>query len=79
VVTDTTPATFTTEICTEYRPVTSNLCSTARQITVDQYHLYQCVEQMQTLSNATCYIGRQIAVSTAYNYQCNQTVQGYEP
>lgn len=78
VVTDTTPATFTTEICTEYRPVTSDLCSTARQITVDQNHLYQCVEQMQTLSNASCTIGQQIAVSTSYNYQCNQTVQGYE-
>jgi hypothetical protein len=78
VVTDTTPATFTTEICTEYRPVTSNLCSTARQIAVDQNHLYQCVEQMQTLSNASCTIGQQIAVSTSHNYQCNQTVQGYE-
>lgn len=78
VVTDTTSATFTTEICTEYRPVTSNLCSTARQITVDQNHLYQCVEQMQRLSNASCYIGRQIAVSSHFNYQCNQTVQGYE-
>ncbi len=78
VVTDTTPAIFTTEICTEYRPVTSDFCSTARQITVDQYHLYQCVEQMQTLSNASCTIGQQIAVSTSYNYQCNQTVQGYE-
>ncbi len=78
VVTETTPATFSTEVCTEYRPVTSNFCSTARQIAVDQHHLYQCVEQMQTLSNATCYIGRQIAVNTSYNYQCNQTVQGYE-
>lgn len=78
VVTETTPAVFSTEICTEYRPVTSNYCSTARQISVDQHHLYQCVEQMQTLSNASCYIGRQIAVSTSYNYQCNQTVQGYE-
>ncbi len=78
VVTQTTPAVFSTEICTEYRPVTSNYCSTARQISVDQHHLYQCVEQMQTLSNASCYIGQQIAVSTSYNYQCNQTVQGYE-
>lgn len=78
VVTNTTPATFTTEICTEYRPVTSDYCSTERQITVNQNHLYQCVEQMQTLSNASCTIGQQIAVSTSYNYQCNQTVQGYE-
>ena len=67
VVTQTTPAVFSTEICTEYRPVTSNYCSTARQISVDQHHLYQCVEQMQTLSNASCYIGQQIAVSTSYN------------
>jgi len=78
VVTETMPATFSTEVCTEYRPVTSNFCSTDRQIAVDQHHLYQCVEQMQTLSDATCYIGRQIAVNTSYNYQCNQTVQGYE-
>ena len=78
LVTDTTPATFSTEICTEYRPVTSNFCSTGRMITVDQNHLYQCVEQMQTLSNASCFIGQQIAVNTSYNYQCNQTVQGYE-
>jgi hypothetical protein len=78
VVTDTQPATFATETCNDYHEVTSNFCSTARQITVDQNHLYQCVEQMQTLSNASCFIGQQIAVNTSYNYQCNQTVQGYE-
>lgn len=78
VVAETTPGTFSTEICTEYRPVTNNFCSTERLITVDQNHLYQCVEQRQTLSNASCYIGRQIAISTSYNYQCNQTVQSYE-
>jgi hypothetical protein len=62
----------------EYRPVSSNFCSTARQISVDQHHRYQCVEQMQSVSNASCYIGQQIAVDTSYRYQCNQTVQGYE-
>ncbi|MDP2759777.1 MAG: hypothetical protein Q8O64_05140 [Sideroxyarcus sp.] len=78
VVTDTQPATCATETCNDYHEVTSNFCSTARQITVDQNHLYQCIEQMQTLSNASCFIGQQIAVNTSYNYQCNQTVQGYE-
>jgi hypothetical protein len=67
VVTDTQPATFATETCNDYHEVTSNFCSTARQIIVDQNHLYQCVEQMQTLSNASCFIGQQIAVNTSYN------------
>jgi hypothetical protein len=78
VVTDTKPATFSTETCNDYRPVTSNFCTTARQVIVDQNQLYQCVEQMQSLSNASCFIGQQIAISTSYNYQCNQTVQSYE-
>jgi hypothetical protein len=77
-VTETTPASFAQETCTEYRPVSSNFCSTERQIRVDQQHRYQCVEQRQTVSHASCVIGQQIAVSTRFNYQCMQTVQTYE-
>jgi hypothetical protein len=78
VVTETTPASFTRETCSDFRPVSSNFCATERQIRVDQQHRYQCVEQRQTVSNASCFIGQQIAVSTQYNYQCQQTVQRYE-
>jgi hypothetical protein len=78
VVTETQPASFSRETCNDYRPVSSSFCSTARQISVDQHHRYQCVEQMQSVSNASCVIGQQIAVDTRYRYQCNQTVQGYE-
>jgi hypothetical protein len=46
VVTETQPASFSRETCNDYRPVSSSFCSTARQISVDQHHRYQCVEQM---------------------------------
>jgi hypothetical protein len=46
VVTETTPASVTRETCSDYRPVTSQSCSTVRQIQVDQHHRYQCVERM---------------------------------
>ncbi|HCN67326.1 MAG TPA: hypothetical protein DIT03_03435, partial [Candidatus Accumulibacter sp.] len=53
VVTESTSATFTEETCSDYRPVSSQLCATGRQIVVDRHQRYQCVEQKQTVRDAS--------------------------
>lgn len=78
VLTESTSATFTEETCSEYRPVSSQLCATGRQIVVDRHEGYQCVEQKQTVRDASCFIGQQIVVGTRFNYQCQQSVQTTE-
>lgn len=71
--TQTTPPSTRTEICHDHSTISDTICSVGRTITVDPHHLYQCVEQLFTLTAPTCTVPREIDFDIFQNWQCAQS------
>jgi len=85
--TQTTPAQYTTETCSDLAAIDTSSCVTGRQINIDTDANFECQRTATTLSSATraptvttptCTYGRAINIDADTNFQCDETINGYE-